>query len=221
MREHVVDILAGTKGAEEACIWISGNPHRIIRIFGPGVEPNAITVAHGSYKASLITIEYGKRVPDEVIHRYQATGGAVFNVHRADPRKYAGASVLNHQILDGRTSVDMSLIRIHPDEPLDNGELVCSWTISIRDMIYDEIVSACRVYYESAVYSVFDYIQPTRNRRVFRRSPEDSELELTEEQINTIRAADNERFPAFFRLGNRKIILKAYPEAPPSSPKAP
>jgi len=180
--------------------------------------PDQIAMSGG--RAYLLTVEYGKRIPDNVIHRYQRTGGAVFNIHRADPRKYAGASVLNHQILNGESIADVSLIRVRPNEPLDGGELLNMWPVNIKNMLYPEAVEECRLRYVHIVryllqYSKGNLQEAITSHKFTRRSPEDSELMLPEPEQRRIMAADNERFPAFFMLGGRKIILKAYPEAPP------
>ena len=172
-------------------------------------------------RAYLLAVEYGKRIPNNVIERYEYTGGAVFNIHRADPRKYAGASVLNHQILKGERNVALTLLRVRASEPLDGGEIVSSWPLNIEGLLYPEVVGLCRKHYMSVVMDAIRYTKseepafPPPNNKYRRRSPEDSLVPLGTTAKRIIMAADNERFPAFFMLGGRKIILKAYPEAPP------
>ena len=168
-------------------------------------------------RAYLLAVEYGKRIPDGVIRKYEATGGAVFNIHRADPRKYAGASVLNHQILKGERDMALTLLRVRAGEPLDGGEIVSAWPLNIEGLLYPEVVGLCRKHYISVVRDAIRYIKgeepafspPSNQYR--RRSPEDSMVPLGTTAKRIIMAADNERFPAFFLLGGRKIILRATP----------
>lgn len=163
---------------------------------------------HCGKSSILLSVEYGKRIPDEVIREYEKHGGAVYNIHRADPELYAGASVLNHQILDGQSVIDVSLIRVRPGEPLDGGEVINMWPINIHNMLYSEVVEECRKRYEHVIWAIKR--ENHERNRVYRRKPKDSKLTLSPEQRRIIMAADNERFPAFFYLGDRKIILKAY-----------
>ncbi len=45
-----------------------------------------------------------------------------------------------------------------------------------------------------------------------RRTPDDSELNLETSDINNlwkgIRICDNDKFPAFFRIGDKKVVLR-------------
>jgi methionyl-tRNA formyltransferase len=218
MKKNItIDILVGTEGARETCELLCDEFTEDIYVYGPNCSPEEIFVQG---KAFLLVIEYGKRIPDEIISKYESTGGAVFNVHRANPREYTGASVLNHQILDCKNRIDVSLIRIRPGEPLDGGEVIDRCPVNIQGMLYPEVVAECRLRYRHFLQTIIDYkhtVEKTIGKVVKRRSPEDSELELTNEQIQIIRAADNERFPAFLYLNSRKIILKAYPEDPTES----
>lgn len=161
----------------------------------------------------IVMVEYNEILEDDFIAKADKFGCEIYNIHRANPRHYRGASVVNHQILNDETFIWVTISRVRPNTKVDCGPIVAGAPVSIEKKFYYEIVQACREKYRELIDSVlgeeYEYGQ-----HYMRRKPEDSELKLTEEQINIIRASDNVRFPAFFMYGGRKIRLTAQPESP-------
>ena len=160
---------------------------------------------------TLIMVEYGKKLCDAKINRYKNSGGHVFNIHRADPSEYRGASVLNHQILNGDSHISPSIIRVNTNEGFDTGKVYAQERVDITNLIYSEVVDACRETYLNLILSAVRGSIKRNNacsKLCKRRTPSDSELFLSEQDLRIIRASDNDRFPAFFMLGGRKYTLK-------------
>jgi len=206
-----VDILVGENSRKIGDALKSS----VIRKLGKGYVVNlcyaVCSVSHRIDRSILITVEFGRNISDYTIKDYEHTGGYVLNIHRADPTKYRGASVLNHQILAGEDTIEVHAIHVKQNEPLDNRRGVAFVRLNIEGMLYSEVVDECHTWYaeliKEAVYTGTDVSAIERTGLLKRRSPEDSQLFLTEEQIKIIKASDNKLYPAFFMHGLRRFNL--------------
>lgn len=139
-------------------------------------------------------------------------------VHESDLPKGRGFAPMAWQIIEGASSIPVCLLEASPDEP-DAGDI---W---LRDSIRlsgDEMLPVWRRLQgektiELCLRFINEYpaLQPekqTGNPSWYeRRRPADSELNpdlSISEQFNLIRTVDNERYPAFVMVGDRKLVLK-------------
>lgn len=87
-------------------------------------------------------------------------------------------------------------------------ELINEW----QEKLGNKIVEMCVNYVEN--YNVLVGISQKGEETFYaRRTPKDSELDVNKtikEQFNLLRIADNEKYPTFFIINDKKYILKIY-----------
>lgn len=144
----------------------------------------------------------------------------VYVMHASDLPKGRGWAPINWALIEGADMIYITSFKA--DAGCDTGpyHLKTCCKIQITDTIvtvYQQVESEIVKHLTSIIKSVINtdgvvlYPQigePTINPR---RRPEHSELDLNktlEEQWNLIRACHNEDYPAFFRLGDKKIYLR-------------
>lgn len=172
-------------------------------------------------RSVLFAVEYGRKIPDYLIKYYGAKGGAVFTLHRADPRRYKGASVINHQILNGKTKITPTVMRLRPGEALDCGEIMTQLDVEIYGLSYPEIVDKLRKTYPLLMIRALMASNQTAGKDgAGRRSPEDSEITDTS-SIRKILAADPVDYPAYFVHHGRRFEISITPIDPPGAQKLP
>jgi methionyl-tRNA formyltransferase len=139
-------------------------------------------------------------------------------VHESDLPKGRGFAPMAWQILDGARSIPVCLLEASSGEP-DAGDI---W---IRDRIelsgHEMLPEWRRLQGEKTVELCLRFVQeyqslvPTKQTGeptwFKRRRPEDSELDPHKsliEQFNLLRVVDNERYPAFFQVAGKKVVIK-------------
>jgi methionyl-tRNA formyltransferase len=138
-------------------------------------------------------------------------------VHESDLPKGKGWAPLFWQILEGKNSIPIVLFEATAD--VDSGIIYIKDTIELRGTeLHDEIR---RLQAEKTIEMCTRFLteysalvgKPQEGDSTFyeKRGPEDSELDLTKpllDQVNLLRIANNDEFPAFFMYRGRKFILK-------------
>ncbi|KDE41153.1 Methionyl-tRNA formyltransferase [Nitrincola lacisaponensis] len=139
-------------------------------------------------------------------------------VHESDLPKGRGFAPMAWQILEGANTIPVCLLEASPGEPdagniwlkdhitLTGDEMLPAW----RQLQGEKTLELCLRFIDE--YSSLNPLQqvgePTWYRR---RTPADSELDPEKslrDQFNLLRIVDNDRYPAFFRVGEKKIIVK-------------
>lgn len=139
-------------------------------------------------------------------------------VHESDLPEGRGFAPMAWQILEGKNTIPICLLEASPGEP-DAGDIWIRDMIELngfeflpvwRDMQGKKTIELCARFikeYEnlSPVKQVGD---PTYYKK---RRPCDSELNVNKtiaEQFNLFRVVDNDRYPAYFFVDGKKIIVK-------------
>lgn len=154
-------------------------------------------------------------VPSSIIERYKK----VLVIHASDLPKGRGWSPHVYGLLNGDDELCISLIEA--DAPVDTGVI---WTqirrallpfYTLNDVM--EILSEAHLELFNFAIERFESVQPLPQCSEIeptyfkRRTPADSELDINKtisEQFNLMRAADPNRFPAFFYMYGKKFTLK-------------
>ena len=141
-------------------------------------------------------------------------------VHESDLPKGRGFAPMAWQILEGASTIPVCLLEATVGEP-DAGDIWIKDSIELtgdeflpvwRRLQGEKTVELCMKFvndYES-LQPKSQFGEPTWYKR---RKPDDSKLDLKltiSQQINLLRIVDNERYPAFFMLGEKKIMLNIY-----------
>jgi len=176
----------------------------------------AMELLKGSTESVVVCVEYGNILIDENIIDMQTAGARVYNIHRGDPARYRGASVLNHQILDGEKTAVVTLMEIQPHEAVDTGRVVQQHPVNIRGLTYPEAVAACRHCYNNLICHAVEerrgaaYHSKCLGQLYRRRKPSNSsiDVEISEQGKRKILAADPVDYPAYFDLDGYRFYLQ-------------
>jgi methionyl-tRNA formyltransferase len=139
-------------------------------------------------------------------------------VHESDLPKGRGFAPMAWQIIAGANSIPVCLLDASTGEP-DAGDI---WLRDSVELAGHEMLPAWRHLQGEKTIELcmrfvngYDSLRPVKQTGepswYNRRRPLDSELNpdlSIGEQFNLIRTVDNERYPAFIRIGNRKLFLK-------------
>ncbi|SNC66946.1 hypothetical protein SAMN04487881_1777 [Marinobacter sp. es.048] len=139
-------------------------------------------------------------------------------VHESGLPKGRGFAPMAWQIIEGANSIPVCLLEASAGEPdagdiwlrdsieLDGSEMLPVW----RHLQGEKTIELCLRFLKE-----YDSLRPIKQTGepswYRRRRPADSELDphlSIMEQFNLIRTVDNERYPAFARLSNRKLVFK-------------
>lgn len=142
-------------------------------------------------------------------------------IHESALPKGKGFAPLQWQILEGKTTVPISIIVA--SEKVDSGEIVFQDKIELDgNELYHEIrtrQAAATIGIIDKFLKVYPNIEklPQSGEPSFykRRTKKDSELDIDQsikEQFNLLRIVNNEEWPAFFYHNKQKYILKIYKE---------
>lgn len=146
-------------------------------------------------------------------------------VHESNLPKGRGWSPMTWQILEGksdipivlfeaRESVDSGPIYLKDIMHLDGTELISEW----QEIQGRKTIDMCCDFVRQVSLNKQHPIEQEGVPSFYlRRTPADSRLDVKktiEEQFNLFRVVDNERYPAFFELNNRRYYLKIYKEVP-------
>ena len=183
---------------------------------------HTIPYGHDPYNPTcIICIEYGTLVEDHWLAEVHRLGYRVYNIHRAWPGDYRGASVLNHQILAGECCARVTLQCLVPGMGIDQGPIIYTRKVNIRDRNYNEARKECRKVYKTLIDGAINDFVSYDGKLYKRRKPEDSEL-LESDDARTIfgklLAADPDNDPCYFIQGARKHYVKIFNPESRSAP---
>lgn len=138
-------------------------------------------------------------------------------VHASDLPKGKGWSPATWQILEGKNDIPITLFEateavdagdyyIKDILHLDGTELIDEW----QKKLGQKIIYMCLEFINNYAHIKS---KPQVGETTFyeRRKPEDSKLDINKtikEQFNLLRTVDNEKYPAFFVINNKKYSLK-------------
>lgn len=141
-------------------------------------------------------------------------------IHESDLPRGKGWSPVAWEVVKGNNVITLSLFEAV--EKVDSGKIYMKDKIILNgDELLPEIrekVAAKTI--EMALRYVRQYPMKGNEQvgeETFyrRRTPEDSELDINQsiaQQFNLMRIADNDKYPLFFRINNKKYILKIFKE---------
>jgi methionyl-tRNA formyltransferase len=140
-------------------------------------------------------------------------------VHESDLPHGRGWSPLTWQVLEGKTSIPVTLIEAKL--PVDTGAILAQTYINLSGT---ELVDDLRNLQGQATINLVEKFlkNPFRlkeNARLQqgestwypRRRPSDSKIDIDDtilNQINLLRVVDNDRYPAWFEYGGSKFVIK-------------
>lgn len=140
-------------------------------------------------------------------------------VHESDLPAGKGFSPVQWQVLSGKTNIPVCLLEAA--EKVDSGDIILRTEMQLNgDELWSEIrqkqaqVTIKLIEQFLEAYPRFSRTPQSGNETYFeKRSEKDDELNVQKsiaELFNQLRVADNERFPAFFRMHGKKYYLKIY-----------
>ncbi len=142
-------------------------------------------------------------------------------IHASDLPQGKGFSPLQHQILEGKNEIVLTLFEVV--EAMDAGPFYLKDKITfnglellpeLRDKMALKIQEMCIKYLND--YEELTPIEQSGEESFYARfTKENDRIDIDKtlrEQINHIRVADNNKFPLWFEYGGRKYILKVYPK---------
>jgi len=142
-------------------------------------------------------------------------------IHESNLPQGRGWAPLFWQILEGKNKIPIVLFEARKET--DTGEIYLKDVIELKGHeLHDEIrknqalktIELCLLFIQK-----YKQITPKKQKGIPsyypKRTPKDSELNINKnikEQINLLRIANNEGFPAFFKYHGYKYILKIFKE---------
>lgn len=142
-----------------------------------------------------------------------------FVIHESSLPKGRGFAPLIWQILEGKNTIDICLLEMRKE--VDSGGILLK-SVMIFDghELYDEI----RCIQAKTTFELIDNFLANRENLTTqeqvgessyynKRSPNDSELDPDKSiinQFNLLRACDNEKWPAYFKVKDKTYILKIF-----------
>jgi len=130
-----------------------------------------------------------------------------------------GWSPLAWQILDNKNDIPVTLFEASPK--VDSGKVYFTDTVNLNGSELNETIKQRQgeviIKMVKKLVKEIDEMKPYKQQgeEVFfsKRTKKDSELDINKsikEQFNLLRVVDNERYPAYFVLNNKKYVLKIY-----------
>ncbi len=138
-------------------------------------------------------------------------------VHESDLPKGKGWSPLTWQVLEGKSSIPVTLIEAVPK--VDAGPVYeqimieLDGTELIDELRQKQAEATCRLIRNFVEKYPDNFAKTQEGDESFyaRRKPEHSQLDVNKtiaEQFNLLRVCDNERYPAWFEIKGKKFIMK-------------
>ncbi len=162
----------------------------------------------------IFLINYLKILPKKIIEKKLC-----FLVHESNLPKNRGGAPLQHQILNGDNKIYLSLIRAR--EKVDSGEIFLKSSFKLNGTELNDEIRKIQAINSFKLVEKFlknynklkpkkQIGKPTYNKR---RTKKDSLINVNKSlknQFNLLRVCDNEKYPAYFILKNKKYILKIF-----------
>ena len=142
-------------------------------------------------------------------------------IHESDLPRGKGWSPITWQILEGRNKIPVTLFEA--EKELDSGVIYHKDFIhfnggelhnEIRDLQGEMTIKLVLEFLNKFPYNTGEK-QKGKATFYSKRTPINSELDINKtikEQFNLLRVCDNDRYPSFFILNNRKYFLKIFDE---------
>jgi RimJ/RimL family protein N-acetyltransferase len=160
-------------------------------------------------------MSYGQIVGPELLARYKNN----LVVHESDLPKGRGWSPLTWQVLDGIDEIPITLLEAALG--VDSGDIYLTDTMKfdgtelvdeLRTFQVEKTISLCKKFIFNYP-EVVSWSRPQEGDSTYypRRSKENSELDpdkTLRQQFNLLRVVDNEKYPAFIKIGGKKFIVK-------------
>jgi methionyl-tRNA formyltransferase len=140
-------------------------------------------------------------------------------LHASDLPKGKGWAPFFWQILEDKNEIPITLF--HATEGVDDGDFYLKSFVNLsgdelhdelREKLANKILEMC-VEFLSKINNLKPHKQQGYSTFYEKRTAKDSELNINKtilEQFNLFRIVDNENFPAFFYMNNKKYIIKIY-----------
>lgn len=163
----------------------------------------------------IFILGYTKILPESFLRRNKLC----LVVHESNLPEGKGFAPVQWQILEGKNTINVCLLEAA--ECVDSGDIYLGELISLSGFeLYDEI----REKQATTTFKLIDRFlemfpeaskkkQDGKETFYPKRNAEDSELDINKtikEQFNLLRVCNNEKWPAYFFVGNQKYILKIY-----------
>ena len=140
-------------------------------------------------------------------------------VHESALPKGKGFAPVQWQILEGKHEIPICLIEA--DKEVDSGNILLQQSFKLTGYeLYDEIrkkQAEATLKIISDFLEIYPNIQPIRQEGTStfykKRTPKDGKLDVNESirnQFNLLRIGNNEQWPSYFEINNKKYILKIY-----------
>jgi len=139
-------------------------------------------------------------------------------VHASDLPQGKGWAPMFWQILEGKNDIVFSMFEA--GRGVDDGEIYMKKTLHLNGTeLNDElrfkqaefIIEMCLDFLKNYEQCKIPRVQMGKESFYMKRGPKDSLLDIhktIEDQFNLLRIVDNENYPAFFYIKNKKYILK-------------
>lgn len=140
-------------------------------------------------------------------------------VHESNLPEGKGWSPMTWQIIEGKNEIPIALFEAQAG--VDSGDIWLKDTIKLNG--YELIKDWQKLQAEKTIEMCLKFIKEYNNLKpkkqqgnetfYKRRTPKDSELDINKsikDQFNLLRTVDNEKYPAFFKVGNSKYTIKIY-----------
>ncbi len=140
-------------------------------------------------------------------------------VHESALPEGKGWSPLTWQVVEGKDEIQVTLIEA--SEEVDSGVIYNEYLIKLDG---SELINDLRFLQgEATILLVLNFIENYPNNKwkeqigpssfYPKRKPEHSQLDINQSiaaQFNLLRVCDNERYPAWFELNDKRYIIKIY-----------
>ena len=196
--------------------WFTPFAEQLVEELSPTADATLLFCHEDVEKSDIVFyLSYHSVVPQAVL----ALGGNNLVVHASDLPHGRGWSPLTWQVLEGREgitltlfeatdSVDAGPIYIQKNLELSGTELIKE----LREVIGIQTISICAQFVTQFFQMVNNSHEQVGLATYYRRrTPDDSRIDPSrsiEDQFNLLRVVDNDRYPAFFELNNRRYYLR-------------
>jgi methionyl-tRNA formyltransferase len=144
-------------------------------------------------------------------------------VHESALPMGKGWSPLTWQILEGKNEIPITLFEAVPG--VDSGDIYLSDIMAfkgtelieeLRGIQAEKTLSLCQQFVRDFP-NILSYAESQKGSATYypSRDKKDSELnpdESLRDQFNLLRVVDNERYPAFFEINQKRFVLKIFPD---------
>jgi len=165
----------------------------------------------------VFPLSYTRILPESFLQKNEL----VLIAHPSKLPKDKGFAPLQYQILRNKNKVYMSLIKAVKE--VDAGPIYFQNSFVLNGTeLSDEIRNTQGIQFLNIIKKFLIKYPNVKSKKQIgkgnfnkRRYPKDSQLDINKtigEQFNLLRIVDNERYPAFIKINNKKYFIKIYNE---------